>query len=129
MPLNPQKYVRRPFPVEAVEVTADNMREVANWCGGRVRTDRQHWSSRSGEKYVQVHVPRALNDRQTMAYVGDWVLYSGNGPNGFKVYNPKAFETSFVKEAERMVEVVERMESRVEDEDADEEANEAVPMR
>jgi hypothetical protein len=129
MDLKPEKYVRKPFPVEAVEVTFDNMREVAQWCGGRVKTDRMQWSNRIGQKYVQVHVPRALNERQTMAYVGDWVLYSGSGPNGFKVYTPKAFESSFVKEAERMLEVVERMEARAEDEDADEEADEVVPVR
>jgi hypothetical protein len=64
-----------------------------------------------------------------MAYVGDWVLYSGTGPNGFKVYSPKAFETSFQKQAERMLEVVERMEKRADDEDADEEADEAIPSR
>lgn len=129
MALKPEKYERIPFPVEAVEVTDENMREVAQWCGGRVKTDRVHWSNRAGQRFVQVHVPRALNERQTMAYVGDWVLYSGTGPNGFKVYTPKAFESSFQKQAERMLEVVDRMDSRAEDEDAEEEADEVIPVR
>lgn len=122
--LKTEKYVRKQFPVEAVEVTSENMREVAQWCGGKVRTDKQHWSYRKGQKFIKVHVPRALNDKQTMAYVGDWILYAGNGPNGFKVYTPRAFESSFEKHVEHMLETVARMEEREAREDAEEEDDE-----
>lgn len=81
-----QKYVRKPFYIDAVQVTAQNIAEVAKWADGEVRTDSNN------AQYVKVRVHRPLNDRQTKAFVGDWVLYAGTG---FKVYTPKAFANSF----------------------------------
>lgn len=83
--LETMKYVRKPFYIDAVRVTAENITDVANWAGGDVRTD-------SDGRYIKVRVPRALTERQTKAYVGDWVLYAGKG---YKVYTPKAFDDSF----------------------------------
>jgi hypothetical protein len=128
MALDIEKYVRKPFAVDAVCVTEENMREVAKWCGGQVKR-LPRWDPRSGTKFISVNVLKALNERQTQAFVGDWVLSSGSGPNGFKVYTPRAFETSFSKEAERMVEVVARMEERAAREEAEEEDDEVVPAR
>lgn len=81
-------YARKPFEVEASEVTAENMDVIAKWCGGEVRV------SDSGFKFIKVHVRRALNERQTRAYIGDYVLAAGTG---FKVYTAKAFLSSFDK--------------------------------
>lgn len=87
------KYARKPFVVEAIQVTADNMAEVAHWCGGEVRTVKESGvASVAGTKYVAVRVKRPLTARQTKAFVGDWVLASGHS---FKVYTPGAFEKSF----------------------------------
>lgn len=127
MTLDVKKYVRRPFAVEAVQVTPDNIHEVAKWCGGRVKkTDPSHWSEHAGQQYIKVRVPRALNERQTMAYYGDWVLSSGTGPSGFKVYTPKAFTSSFQEEVENMVRTLERMEERAEAEERAEEQDETL---
>lgn len=84
--LETTRYSRKTFEVDAVQVTAENIAEVAKWCSGNVRSDK------SGKKYVKVRVQRPLEDRQTMAYVGDWVLYAGTG---YKVYTPKAFLNAF----------------------------------
>ena len=85
--LTTSKYVRKPFEIEAVRVTAENMALVAAWCKGDIRTEEKTKS-----KYISVEVERPLSERQTMAYVGDWVMYAGKS---FKVYNNKAFEKSF----------------------------------
>jgi hypothetical protein len=123
-----EKYVRKPFAVEAVQVTEQNMREVAKWCGGQIRR-LPRWDPRSGTKFISVNVVKPISERQTQAFVGDWVLSSGTGPTGFKVYTPRAFETSFVREAERMLEVVGRMEERAAREEAEEDDEEAIPVR
>lgn len=81
-----EKYVRKPFYVEAIRVTEENFSEVATWCNGEIREDDK------GGRYIHVRVHRPLNPRQTQAYIGDWVLYSGNG---YKVYVDKSFEKSF----------------------------------
>src|SRR4051812_31143231 len=111
-----EQWERLPFTIEAVEVTEENIRDVAKWCGGQVRT-----SGKQGiHKYIKVDVKHALNDRQTMANAGDWVLRAGSG---FKVYTPRAFTTMFRRKVEDMVETVgrmverERAEEELEDED------------
>lgn len=87
------KYARKPFVVDAVQVTAENMAEVAHWCNGEVRTVKESGvSSVIGTQYVAVRVKRPLTARQTKAFAGDWVLASGPS---FKVYTPGAFEKSF----------------------------------
>ena len=98
------KFVRKPFYVDGVQVTSANIDSVAGWCMGEVRTsgkgdpdietiqDPTTPKTRVPEKYIKVNVQRPLNDRQTMAFVGDWILYAGTG---FKVYTPVAFQKSF----------------------------------
>lgn len=89
MALKIHKFARKPFYVDAVRVSEPNIEEVANWCEGEIKTDDQ------GKKYIHIKgVYRPLNDKQTQAYVGDWVLLAATG---FKVYIPKAFDKSFEK--------------------------------
>lgn len=94
------KYVRKPFFVDAVQVTAENMQAVAEWCTGEVRSDFQD----SGEpgtadvKYIHVRVHRPANDRQTKAYISNWILYAGTG---YKVYTDKAFKSCFEPDQEK----------------------------
>lgn len=85
------KYMRKPFLVDAVQVTIENLEEVAKWCDGVIREA----SPRPGQprqKYVKVRVLRPLNEKQTMAFPGDFVLHAGAG---FKIYTAKAFMQTF----------------------------------
>lgn len=84
-----KQYGRKDFTVDGVQVTADNMQDVADWCGGSVE---EQASKGSTEKFVKVPVHRPLNEKQTKGFIGDWVLQS---PTGFKVYTDRAFENSF----------------------------------
>jgi hypothetical protein len=82
--VKPTQYVRKPFYVDAVQVTLDNMPQVAKWCEGKVIVETP--------PYIKVRVKRPLAERQTRAFVGDWVLNSGNG---YKVYTQSSFEKNF----------------------------------
>lgn len=118
MSIATQKFTRKSFEVEAVRVDESNMEEIAQWCGGKVRTEKP-WSPKDskkdlteeqkeyaeahekrttddqpGRKHIKVKVKNPINDRQTKAFVGDWVLYTDER-SGFKVYNNHAFERSF----------------------------------
>lgn len=86
-----RKFSRKPFDVEAVQVTEENFREVAEWCEGEIRSQE-----RKGEEveFIKVKVYLAAFDRQTKAYVGDWVLKT---ETGFKVYTQSAFDKTFVE--------------------------------
>jgi len=95
-------YTRMPFRVDAVQVTKENINEVAQWCGGAVhsttkvnRDENQEETGRVKVPFVKVDVHRPLNDRQTKAFIGDWILKSDSG---YKVYTEKAFDKSFQKE-------------------------------
>ena len=79
------KFARKPFEVEAVQVTTDNLEEVATWCKGELTTE-------GDTKFIKVDVANFINERQTKAFVGDWVLYASNG---YKVYTNKAFKKNF----------------------------------
>lgn len=82
----PVRFVRRPFFVTAFLVTEDNMKKVAEWCEGNIHHHN------SGD-FIKVHnVLNAQNERQTKAYVGDYVLKSGSH---FKVYTQTSFQKSF----------------------------------
>jgi len=88
MTVTTTRYVRKTFYIEAIQVTADNISEVAEWCRGAVKlTDDDKW-------HIKLHVYRPLTLRQTMAFVGDWVLLAGSN---FKIYTDKAFTKSFEK--------------------------------
>ena len=89
--VKPQQYVRKPFFVEAVQVTLENMAAVATWCEGKVIVDTP--------PYIKVKVKRPLAERQTRAFVGDWVLSSGNG---YKVYTQSSFEKNFEDVGEKI---------------------------
>lgn len=89
------KYVRKPLIVDAVQVTADNFEELANWCQGSiVNNDKSEpvdvVDPSSQHIHVRVHNPRS--ERQTKAFVGDWILYT---ERGYKIYNTKAFTMTF----------------------------------
>lgn len=92
--LETKSYLRKPFEVTAVRVTGDNIYEVAKWCNGDV-----HTQSEDGAKYIRVRVTNAINEKQTMAFVGDWVLYAYTG---YKVYTDKAFAKSFDPKTEEL---------------------------
>lgn len=84
------KFVRVPLIVEGVQVTEENLEAVADWCGGDIRTVAQSSDER---RYVKVKVHHPLNDRQTRAYPGDWILQS---PTGFRIYTNNAFLKTFI---------------------------------
>lgn len=84
--IEPKMFQRAPFFVEAIQVTAENLSEVATWCEGDVRQTEKKTS------FIKVKVKRPLNVRQTRAFVGDWVLKAGTG---FKVYPDDAFHKCF----------------------------------
>lgn len=77
-------------PGEYVRVTDENLRAVAAWYDGHVYVKPN--KNIETVAYIKVPVRRPNNERQTQAFVGDWVLKS---EQGFKVYGPKAFADSF----------------------------------
>lgn len=82
-----QKFQRKPFSVDGVKVTDDNLDAVAAWCLGEVVVN-----PKTSKKHIRVDAHRPLTERQTMALPGDWVLFYNRG---YKVYTETAFSRNF----------------------------------
>lgn len=89
MTLKIEQAERKPFLVDYVLVTEENMEEAAKWCGGRIRTSRHDNVS---VRYIKVEVTRPANPRQTKALAGDRILHTSSG---FRVYMDIPFQKSF----------------------------------
>lgn len=88
-----QKYFRRPFDVNAVEVTPDNAQEVADWCGGTVaQGDYKHSKYKIQLPVVKVPGNGPNKGKAVDARIGYFVV-EHNG--SFRVYRPKQFEETF----------------------------------
>ncbi len=79
-------YARMPFYVDAVQVTADNMPEIAAWAKGEIKTDEKN------RRHVKINVAGAKSLKMTMAYEGDWVLMTGPS---VKIYTDTSFKKCF----------------------------------
>ncbi|QGJ88052.1 hypothetical protein SEA_AVAZAK_75 [Gordonia phage Avazak] len=94
--LKTQTFQRKPFQVEAVQITEENFEMVADWCGGSIVTVQEPSVKQllPGEpkRFIQVSVTRPLTKRQTEAYVGDWILFASKG---YKVYANRPFLKNF----------------------------------
>jgi hypothetical protein len=101
------RFMRKTFYVDAVQVTETNLHFVADWCDGKVKTlnqeDAKNWNTpaRIGNPYVKVKVNRPFSMRQTAAFVGDWVVKvtnttrDGGTVDSCRVYTNGAFNRSF----------------------------------
>lgn len=85
-------FVRKPFFVDGVRVTKENMDSVSLWCKGTLKQTEPKVKDKKPSPYIEVEVHRPANDRQKRAFVGDWVLQA---ENGFKVYTDQALRATF----------------------------------
>ncbi len=86
-----EQFIRKPFYVEGIQVTPENMSEVAKWCGGIIK-EAPGTGTRVASKYIEVAVIRPTNPKQCMAFVGNWILKVGVS---FKVYTNSSFHSTF----------------------------------
>lgn len=83
------QFVRRPFTVEALEITEANMAEVATLIG-EVRT-------KDGVTFIALD--KRIVPSVNRAYVGWWVTKLGDN---YRCYSPKIFRDQFVTQQEAL---------------------------
>lgn len=91
-----KKYVRNPLTVEAIQLTEANFLNVALWCGGRI-CDKHTEKPTDGivdpdNQYISIKTHNPINQKQSRAVVGDWILYTARG---YKIYPNRAFKANF----------------------------------
>lgn len=97
MTVTTARYVRKPLYVEAVQVTAENFEEVCKWCMGDLNNNDgsevdKTLPADSSTQHIRLRVHNPVSQRQTKAFVGDWILYT---ERGYKIYTEKAFKENF----------------------------------
>lgn len=81
-------FVRKTFKVRAVQVTVDNIDEVAKWCEGEVR------ETSNGTRFIKI-IPKKQQRHQNQldtAFPGFWVLQT---KDMFRIYKDNSFPNSF----------------------------------
>lgn len=96
------KYVRKPLYVDAVQVTNENFLDVVNWCQALVGAQGSEPGTEirpaegaeldPSKHYIRIRVHNPQSQRQTKAFVGDWILYT---EMGYKIYTDRAFKGNF----------------------------------
>jgi hypothetical protein len=95
-------WVRNTFSVEAVRVTEENMRKVANWCDGRIYGQQN--LNESVKLYVQFDAVGYSKHYAAKAFVGDWVI---RVDGHFKHYTDNAFRRAYQPKTDKLKEVFE----------------------
>lgn len=93
MSLNVEKFIRKVRPVEAVQVTMDNLQEVADWCGGLVVPPGSIVGQNNTEPYVFVNVRNPRNDADKQAFPTMWVIREDFRNN--RIVTNKQFKNSY----------------------------------
>jgi len=83
------QFVRRPFTVDALEITEENMAEVAALIG-EIRT-------KDGTTFIALD--KRIVPSVNRAYVGWWVTKYGDN---YRCYSPKIFKDQFVTKQEAL---------------------------
>jgi hypothetical protein len=77
---------RKEFKGIAVQVTAENAKEVAEWCGGTADVND------GGAWFVRVSTGYGHSARTMLAFTGNYIVLANTK---FSVYRPGAFKGSF----------------------------------
>ena len=89
MSVNTEKFLRRTFPVDAIRVTEENIRHLADWCGGTIAKTLED----RPKLYIALKVEHPSGRREAKAFPGDWLVTTRGG---FKVFNDRAFKNTFI---------------------------------
>jgi len=90
-PFRPKSYQIKPDRIQAVQLTTDNVEQVADWCGGEIFKDP-----------MVLMVP-SLQNRLTgrvQADIGYWVVKNSEGR--FSVYDDAAFKQKYERSGIRV---------------------------
>lgn len=81
-------------PIDAVQVTEENIEEVAKWCGGKAVTlDETVGGTTVTKKMVKMARTQGTPVRAIPAYIGDWVICESGGR--FRVFKEHIFKKIF----------------------------------
>lgn len=102
------EYTRKPFTVNAVQVSLENVEQIAEWCGGTVEQVKTRLLG-TETMLPCVKIPIQSSDSKGSffkALLGMWVV---ERKNTFRVYKPNQFDATFEEKPLKSREAVEKI--------------------
>lgn len=91
--MDTKQYTRKPFPVSAVQVTLQNIQEVAEWCKGEIEyRDTKMMGTVTPLPVIKLKGQGDNRGKDFEAALGCWVVEL---KGSFRSYKPAQFEASF----------------------------------
>lgn len=100
--MDAKQYVRKTFPVYAVQVTLENHEEVAQWCNGTIEMASVKILG-TPTPLPAVRIKTQGNETDVLATIGCYVVQMNQS---YRVYKPAQFHSSFEASVEEDSEVV-----------------------
>jgi len=89
------KYTRRTFEVEAVQISFENIEEVAAWCGGRIeKRSTRMMGTTAMLPVISLKGTGVEHGNYYIGYLNCWVVKMGKTS---RIYKPEQFEKTFTK--------------------------------
>lgn len=88
--MDTKQYTRKPFPVSAVQITLQNIEEVAKWCGGTIEQRPTKMLGTTTD--LPIIRLKGARDKDFEAFLGCWIVEL-NG--SFRGYKPIQFDATF----------------------------------
>lgn len=88
-----RQYTRKPFPVNAVQVTLQNIEQVAEWCRGTVELVSTRMLGTSTD--LPVIKIQGQGDNRGKLFTASLGCFVVEQKGSFRVYKPAQFEASF----------------------------------
>ena len=88
-----KQYTRKPFPVAAVQVTLQNIDEIAEWCKGTIeQVSTKMLGTMTFLPAVKIQGQGENRGKEFTATLGCWVV---EHKGSYRVYKPAQFEATF----------------------------------
>jgi hypothetical protein len=88
-----KQYTRKPFPVAAVQVSLQNIQEIAEWCRGTVeQVSTRMLGTETFLPAIKIQGQGENRGKEFTATLGCWVVEL---KGSYRVYKPQQFEATF----------------------------------
>lgn len=88
------KYRKKPIEVEAIQLTEENAKEIAEWCNGACENFMIN-PPKFGCLHVNFLEDKRILREEMIAFAGDWIIKESDGE--FYPCKPKKFEKTYEK--------------------------------
>lgn len=103
-----EEWERKTFRIQAVQVTEEDMEEIAAWCDGRIYIKKDEGEDPAF--YIQFTAIHHKQKQTMKAFVGDWITWSGSS---FHHYKDSSFRKGYQLRGDLESRIAEEIQNRI----------------